>query len=349
MKKLIGLSSLLPMLILVPVLLIVIVFSRGDTEMNLGGEGTLIGVNAETLAFKEPILKEMQKQQLDKKWLNLLLAHVMQESHGGLLSDDIFQCSESLGLPPNSLGVKESIVQGVSFFKAQLKVVASTTGHEPSPTNEGDVNISSVLYQFPSFGPWLKKERNGKWSEEANYYFYKNVVPGFGAGPGDKDYFKNILKYYDCNSGNLVGGGTGKYIIPVDNPIVSSGFVDRINPVTGQREQHKGLDFAQPMNSAIKAADDGVVVFAGMGSNSNGFNNYGNVVLLEHPKSKEWTLYAHQNAVSVTKGQKVKQGQVIGKVGSTGQSTGAHLHFEIRKQQWGGQIDPAPILGVNGK
>ncbi|MDO7864254.1 hypothetical protein [Brochothrix thermosphacta] len=77
MKKLIGLSSLLPMLILVPVLLIVIVFSRGDTEMNLGGEGTLIGVIAETLAFKEPILKEMQKQQLDKKWFNLLLAHVM--------------------------------------------------------------------------------------------------------------------------------------------------------------------------------------------------------------------------------------------------------------------------------
>ncbi|ODJ55095.1 hypothetical protein BFR38_09660 [Brochothrix thermosphacta] len=145
MKKLIGLSSLLPLLILVPVLLIVIVFSRGDTEMNLGGEGTLIGVNAETLAFKEPILKEMQKQELDKKWLNLLLAHVMQESRGGVLSDDIFQCSESLGLPPNSLGVKESIVQGVSFFKAQLKVVASTTGHEPSPTNEGDVNISSVF------------------------------------------------------------------------------------------------------------------------------------------------------------------------------------------------------------
>lgn len=67
MKKLIGLSSLLPMLILVPVLLIVIVFSRGDTEMNLGGEGSLVGVNDETLAFKEPILKEMQKQQLDKK------------------------------------------------------------------------------------------------------------------------------------------------------------------------------------------------------------------------------------------------------------------------------------------
>ncbi|EUJ39565.1 peptidase family M23 protein [Brochothrix campestris FSL F6-1037] len=109
------------------------------------------------------------------------------------------------------------------------------------------------------------------------------------------------------------------------------------------------MDFAQPMNSAVKAADDGVVIFAGMGSNSNGFNNYGNVVLLEHKQSKEWTLYAHQNEVSVTKVQEVKQGRVMGKVCNTGQSIGAHLHFEIRKEQWGGQIDPAPILGITGK
>lgn len=146
------------------------------------------------------------------------------------------------------------------------------------------------------------------------------------------------------NSGN--GAGTGKYIIPVDNPIISSGFVDRINPITQVPEHHKGLDFAQPMGSAIKAADDGVVVFSGMGDYGNGFGGYGNAILIEHKKNKEWTLYGHQSQVIAKVGQKVKQGQVIGKVGSTGQSSGPHLHLEIRKQQFGGQIDPAPVLGI---
>ncbi|MCD2253432.1 M23 family metallopeptidase [Listeria marthii] len=141
-------------------------------------------------------------------------------------------------------------------------------------------------------------------------------------------------------------GGTGKYIIPVDNPLISSGFVDRINPVTGIAERHKGLDFAQPSGSNIKAADDGTVVFAGFGASGSGFGGYGNVVLIEHPINAEWTLYGHQSQLLVKVGQKVKQGDIIGKVGSTGQSTGPHLHFEIRKQKNGGWTDPAPVLGI---
>lgn len=141
-------------------------------------------------------------------------------------------------------------------------------------------------------------------------------------------------------------GGTGKYIIPVDNPVISSGFSNRVNPVTGVAESHKGLDFAQTTGSNIKAADDGTVVFAGFGASGSGFGGYGNVVLIEHSLNKEWTLYAHQSKLLVKTGQKVKQGDVIGQVGSTGQSTGPHLHFEIRKQKMSGWIDPAPILGI---
>nr|WP_271003126.1 peptidoglycan DD-metalloendopeptidase family protein [Listeria seeligeri] len=141
-------------------------------------------------------------------------------------------------------------------------------------------------------------------------------------------------------------GGTGKYIIPVDNSVISSGFSNRVNPVTGVAESHKGLDFAQPTGSNIKAADDGTVVFAGFGASGSGFGGYGNVVLIEHSLNKEWTLYAHQSKLLVKTGQKVKQGDVIGQVGSTGQSTGPHLHFEIRKQKMSGWIDPAPILGI---
>ncbi|MBC1723756.1 peptidoglycan DD-metalloendopeptidase family protein [Listeria seeligeri] len=141
-------------------------------------------------------------------------------------------------------------------------------------------------------------------------------------------------------------GGTGKYIIPVDNPVISSGFSNRVNPVTGVAESHKGLDFAQTTGSNIKAADDGTVVFAGFGASGSGFGGYGNVVLIEHSLNKEWTLYAHQSKLLVKTGQKVKQGDVIGQVGSTGQSTGPHLHFEIRKEKMGGWVDPAPVLGI---
>ncbi|HHP8973516.1 TPA: M23 family metallopeptidase, partial [Listeria monocytogenes] len=158
------------------------------------------------------------------------------------------------------------------------------------------------------------------------------------------NFFLDELGGLSCES---IPGGTGSYIIPVDNPNVSSGFSDRTNPVTGIAESHKGLDFAQPTGSDIKAADDGTVVFAGFGASGSGFGGYGNVVLIDHKKNKEWTLYGHQSKLVVKNGQNVKQGQVIGKVGSTGQSTGPHLHFEIRKEKMGGQIDPTPVLGVN--
>lgn len=162
---------------------------------------------------------------------------------------------------------------------------------------------------------------------------------------GVNAFIKQLGGLGSCASGG--SSGTGKYIIPVDNPIVSSGFVNRINPVTGVNENHKGLDFAQPTGSAIKAADDGkVVVVMKPGVSGSGFGGYGFVTLIEHRKNKEWTLYGHQSEILVQVGQEVKKGQVIGKVGSTGQSTGPHLHFEIRKDKMGGQIDPKPALGL---
>ncbi|EQC0753560.1 peptidoglycan DD-metalloendopeptidase family protein [Listeria innocua] len=157
------------------------------------------------------------------------------------------------------------------------------------------------------------------------------------------NFFLEELGGLSCES---IPGGTGTYIIPVKNPIISSGFVSRTNPVTGITENHKGLDFAQPGGSEILAADDGVVVFSGMGVSGSGYGGYGNVVHLEHQKNSEWTLYAHMLRTNVKLGQQVRKGDVIGFVGTTGQSTGNHLHFEIRKEKMGMQIDPAPVLGI---
>lgn len=133
--------------------------------------------------------------------------------------------------------------------------------------------------------------------------------------------------------------GTGKYMIPVDNPVVTSGFGARWGTL------HKGIDFGQPIGTPVKASDAGVVVVTmHMAISGSGFGGYGNVIEIQH--GNEFTLYGHLSEIGVSVGQKVKQGDVIGKVGNTGNSTGPHLHFEIRKQQMGGQVDPAPILGI---
>src|SRR5699024_10251340 len=88
---------------------------------------------------------------------------------------------------------------------------------------------------------------------------------------------------------------------------------------------HKGIDIARPSNRAILAADHGVVTSAGY--NSGG---YGNKIVINHNNGMK-TIYAHLDSISVKSGQKVEKGMEIGVMGSTGRSTGIHLHFEVYK------------------
>jgi murein DD-endopeptidase MepM/ murein hydrolase activator NlpD len=123
---------------------------------------------------------------------------------------------------------------------------------------------------------------------------------------------------------------------PLEFTRVSSGFSMRVHPISGDWKAHKGIDFAAPTGTPIRAAGDGVVDFAGTQ------NGYGNVIVLKHWNNYT-TAYAHMSrfAAGVRKGQKVSQGDLIGYVGTTGWSTGAHLHYEFRV---GGEArDPAKL------
>lgn len=113
---------------------------------------------------------------------------------------------------------------------------------------------------------------------------------------------------------------------PLEFSRISSGFSMRVHPISGNWKQHKGIDFAAATGTPIRAAGDGVVDFAGMDK-----GGYGNLVVLKHWANYS-TAYAHMSgfASGLKKGQKVAQGDVIGYVGSTGWSTGAHLHYEFR-------------------
>ena len=109
---------------------------------------------------------------------------------------------------------------------------------------------------------------------------------------------------------------------PIDGARISSGFGMRRHPVLGYTKMHKGMDFAASVGTPIYAAGDGKVEYAGR------FSSYGNYVRISH-NSKLKTAYAHMLRLAVKVGARVKQGQIIGYVGTTGRSTGPHLHYEV--------------------
>lgn len=123
---------------------------------------------------------------------------------------------------------------------------------------------------------------------------------------------------------------------PVDGARISSGFGRRKHPVLGYTKVHKGLDFAAPRGTPVYAAGDGVV------ERANRFSSFGNYVKIRHNDTYK-TAYAHLQkfAKGIHAGSRVKQGQVIAYVGTTGRSTGPHLHYEVHVN--GKQVNPQSI------
>lgn len=145
-------------------------------------------------------------------------------------------------------------------------------------------------------------------------------------GDGAAEFFKSIG----------VGGATVEGLLkPVDG-MVTDGFGWRTHPITGEQQFHAGIDIGASEGTPVLAAGAGEVTTAGW------YGGYGNAVIIDHGNGLE-TLYGHLSSVLVSVGQMVSQLEKIGLVGSTGNSTGPHLHFEIN--QGGNLIDPGPLWG----
>ena len=129
--------------------------------------------------------------------------------------------------------------------------------------------------------------------------------------------------------------------MPVTDAYISSPYGSRIDPITGGHEFHKGLDLDARMGEPIHSAADGIVIRAGYDT-----GGYGNVVDIDHGNGYV-TRYGHCSQLLVKVGDLVHAGDEIAKVGSTGRSTGAHLHFEV----WinGQPVDPKPYLSKIGR
>jgi len=116
---------------------------------------------------------------------------------------------------------------------------------------------------------------------------------------------------------------------------ISSRFGERRDPIHGRHRHHSGVDIAAGRGTPIPAAAAGTVVFAGRRG------GYGNLVEIEHADGRR-TRYAHTDRILVAAGDRVEDGQTIASVGSTGRSTGPHLHFEVREN--GAGVDPLQII-----
>lgn len=129
--------------------------------------------------------------------------------------------------------------------------------------------------------------------------------------------------------------GSGAMMWPTDVTDITSPYGWRTHPIFGTSRYHSGIDIGADYGDTVSAADSGVVIYA------EWMGGYGNAVIIDHGNGIS-TLYGHNSELLVTEGQRVRKGQAISRVGSTGYSTGPHLHFEVRQN--GSPTDPMAYL-----
>ena len=180
---------------------------------------------------------------------------------------------------------------------------------------------------------------------ENNRIEYKDINYALISIEGKKlEYFKFVTDEGFIDYFNREGKNVKKSILktPLDGAKISSNYGMRKHPISGYNKMHKGVDFAAPTGTPIYAGGNGIIEFVG----NNG--GYGKYIRIRHNNEYK-TAYAHLSAYKkgITKGVRVNQGDVIGYVGSTGRSTGPHLHYEIIFQNK--QINPMKLKLPSGK
>lgn len=290
-------------------------------------------VSEAVLQYQDVFLDAMKEYGVSETYLPILLAMCMQESGGQ--GNDVMQSSESKSGQIGTITTpKESIFQGVKYF-ASLIESANLAG----PEDEDRLKVVVQAYNFGGGFIGYADDHGGKYTQPMAQGFSQLMAMKMGwSGYGDPLYIEHVWRYLSTEEEGVTDvSGSGEFKIPVANPIITSGFGPRWGTI------HRGIDFGQPIGTPIGASQAGTVEVASFGQPGSGFGGFGNVVLINHHNGY-WTLYGHMSVLRTSVGQNVKAGQIIGEVGSTGDSTGPHVHMEIRKEKMGGQVDPYPYL-----
>ena len=225
----------------------------------------------------------------------------------GVIRSSLFAATDEAGIPdPVAIQLAEMFSSDIDFRRDLRQGDRFSVVYESLEADGESMRTGRVLSaEFVNDG----KKREAVWFEE----------PGHKGG------------YYGFD-----GTSSRRYYLasPLEFSRVSSGYGMRFHPITGNRKAHMGVDYAAPTGTPVRTIGDGVVEFAG------DQRGYGNVIYIRH-RSNQMTVYAHLSRIGVRKGQRVSQGEFIGNVGSTGASTGPHLHLEFRDN--GVHVDPLSI------
>lgn len=229
----------------------------------------------------------------------------------GTINRSLFAATDEANIPDNITSqMAEILGSKIDFLRGlrkgdQFRVVYETRSHEGRTAGTGRVLALQFINQNKVYSAVWFNSPDGK---SGGYYSLEGEsLRG--------NFLRNALKFSR----------------------ISSTFGTRRDPIHGAWSGHAGIDYAAPVGTPIQATADGTVEMAGWQ------NGYGNVVILRHAGNIS-TVYAHQSAFAsgITKGARVSQGQLIGYVGSTGWSTGAHLHYEFRMGDK--PVDPLAVV-----
>lgn len=292
--------------------------------------GSNITGNANIVAW----LEEYTKLYGIFDYIGLAYALIMVENPGTDGTDDIMQSSESAGYPgPGYLRGEASVNQGCKHLAQQIK----------NGQNQ-NVDIWGVMqgYNFGSaYIPWLSNRGGVNTTDLAEVYSRTVVAPSLGNTTGATYPYVNAVSQADGRTYLYVNGGNFHYaamirqyvkvnesvgyVVPISKPVtVTSEFGYRYHPITGSYELHNGIDLVNGnATTPIYASAAGEVVISGSYPDW-----YGNYVVIKHSDGL-YTGYAHQSQLRVSVGDTVNQGQQIGNMGTTGPSTGPHLHFQF--------------------
>ena len=307
--------------IVVMIILVVVLFGG---VLLLFGEGPDSGaytpVSEEVQAY-EPLIRVYAEKYGIPDYVDLIKAIMMTESGGK--GRDPMQASESgfntkYPHKPGAITDPEySIDVGVQTIASVLK-----QAKVESPLDLEHIKLALQGYNFGNGYISWAVDKYGGYSEANAVEFSEMMAKRLGwKRYGSTKYVSVVLQYYSYGYA-IPGAGSEGYIWPLPGYTrISSPFGYRICPYHG-RELHGGVDLPAPLGTNILAAQGGTVVVSTYGS------SYGNHVAISHPDGSR-TMYCHMSARLASVGDTVSQGQVIGRVGSTGNSTGNHLHFEV--------------------
>ncbi|WP_322203396.1 peptidoglycan DD-metalloendopeptidase family protein [Acutalibacter intestini] len=305
-------------LFLIPLLIIAAIVGA----LRGGGSARNVGLSDDVLALMPQISAACQANGIPE-YAPLVAAVIMQES-GGRVADvggDVMQCAEGMGLPVGTpVSLEESINFGTSIIAANLQLAGAA-----GPTDIPAISLALQGYNFGNGYISWALSRDGYSKKNAREFSQMQAAAHGWSGYGDIDYVDHVLRYYQVSTGGMgdissIADGRFAYPFPGHSWDTYPG--------------HNGIDisFANCYGEPVYAVAAGTVRYTQDGwtpaHGVGGMWSFGNSVFIEHGDG--WiSAYGHLSALAVTSGEAVTQGQLIGYIGNTGNSTGPHLHLAL--------------------